>query len=387
MKRRLILRMTAVLMTAVILAVTIPYKTSYAKTTGEKLNEAQREQERMKGEVAETQKEKEELTEKKGALNKELNNFNSQLDVIVANINDLDERITKKEAEIAATQEALAEAIEVETTQYQSMKKRIQFMYEDSRSLYLEIMFKAKSFSNFITLSNYIDSLADYDKMKLDEYEAIRISVEELEAKLQGEKEELDGLMAEAEAEKASMMDVISDTQSSISKYSDLIEDVEAELLKKEAELEAQRNTVEALQKQLEEELRLTALANASAWRDISEVSFSENDRYLLAVLIYCEAGGEPYEGQLAVGAVVINRILSSVYPNTMTGVIYQDWQFSPVKSGRFEQYLAIGKTTNSCYSAADAAMSGATNVGNALHFRTPLPGLNGIQIGNHVFY
>lgn len=380
-------RILAAVFVACILTATIPYSTAYAQTTSEKLKDAKKEKDRIENEVKNTQKEKDELSEKKSALNKELNNFNSQLDDIVAHINDLDEKIFNKEQEIAETEAALLEARSIETNQYESMKKRIQFMYEDSQSLYLEIMFKAKSFSNFITLSNYIDSLANYDKKKFEEYKAIRISIEELEAKLQSEKADLDNLKAEAEVEKANMMDVISSTQSSISKYSNLIDDVEKELLAKEAELEAQRNTVEALQKQLEEELRLTALANASYWRDISEVSFDSNDRYMLAVLIYCEAGGEPYEGQLAVGAVVINRILSSVYPDTMTGVIYQDWQFSPVKSGRFGNYLAIGKTTQSCYNAADAAMSGVTNVGNCLHFRTPIPGLNGVQIGNHVFY
>ena len=79
----------------------------------------------------------------------------------------------------------------------------------------------------------------------------------------------------------------------------------------------------------------MSKLAAKSYKRDISQVSFAEEDRYLLANLIYCEAGGEPYAGKLAVGAVVINRVLSSVYPDTVTGVIYQRSQFSPVASCR----------------------------------------------------
>jgi len=107
----------------------------------------------------------------------------------------------------------------------------------------------------------------------------------------------------------------------------------------------------------------------------------------LLANLIYCEAGGEPYEGQVAVGAVVINRVLSSVFPDTVVGVIYQKKQFSPVGSGRLALALANNKATPSCYQAADEAMSGKTNVGSCLFFRTPIPGLNGIRIGGHIFY
>ena len=109
--------------------------------------------------------------------------------------------------------------------------------------------------------------------------------------------------------------------------------------------------------------------------------------RYLLANLIYCEAGGEPYDGQLAVASVVINRVRSSVYPNTVVGVIYQNKQFSPVASGRLELALATNKATSRCYQAADEAMSGVTNVGNCVYFRTPVEGLTGINIGGHVFY
>ena len=133
--------------------------------------------------------------------------------------------------------------------------------------------------------------------------------------------------------------------------------------------------------------MRLSKLAAQSTWRDISEVTFADGDRYLLANLIYCEAGGEPYEGKVAVGAVVINRVLSSVYPDTVVGVIYQNKQFSPVASGRLALALADSKATAACYQAADEAMKGYSNVGNCVYFRTPVPGLSGISIGGHIFY
>ena len=86
----------------------------------------------------------------------------------------------------------------------------------------------------------------------------------------------------------------------------------------------------------------MTQLAAQSSWRDISQVQFADGDRYLLANLIYCEAGGEPYTGQVAVGSVVMNRVLSAVFPDTVVGVIYQRKQFSPVASGRLA--LALRK-------------------------------------------
>ena len=84
---------------------------------------------------------------------------------------------------------------------------------------------------------------------------------------------------------------------------------------------------------------------------------------------------------------MVMNRVLSSQFPDTVVGVIYQSGQFSPVASGRLDLALAADKATEKCYQAADAAMSGVTNVGNCVFFRTPIDGLTGINIGGHVFY
>ena len=152
-------------------------------------------------------------------------------------------------------------------------------------------------------------------------------------------------------------------------------------------EIKKKEEDLEYLKKKLAEEIAMSQAAANGTWRDISEVSFAEGDRRLLANLIYCEAGGEPYEGQVAVGSVVINRVLSSKYPDTVVGVIYQSGQFSPVASGRLDLALATDKATDSCYRAADAAMSGISNVGNCVYFRTPIEGLTGINIGGHVFY
>ena len=129
------------------------------------------------------------------------------------------------------------------------------------------------------------------------------------------------------------------------------------------------------------------AAVQAAQQAVIAQAGVSPQDVDLLAALIQCEAGGEPYDGQLAVASVVINRVRSSVYPNTVVGVIYQNKQFSPVASGRLELALATNKATSRCYQAADEAMSGVTNVGNCVYFRTPVEGLTGINIGGHVFY
>lgn len=115
-------------------------------------------------------------------------------------------------------------------------------------------------------------------------------------------------------------------------------------------------------------------------------VSASTSDTQLLAAIIQCEAGGEPYAGQLAVGAVVMNRVKSGSFPNSISGVVYQSGQFSPAASGKLARVLSSGKISSSCYQAAAEALSGADNTGGAKYFHAGTSG-SGTVIGTQIFY
>ena len=367
--------------------VSVPTGIVYATSTQEKLNQAQEEQKQTQSQLNETKENLEGLKEEKNNLEGKLADLNNKLTTVSNNLNDLEDQIASKQTEIEETEKELAEAKETEEYQYESMKARIRFMYERSDYALLETLLGSGSLAEALNKADYVEQVAAYDRQKLKEYEATRIKIQEEEAKLKKEKEELDELHVQVKAEKKKYNSYVNQTASEIKMTSSQISDAEAQALAYEAQIKEQEANIEYLKKKLAEEQALSKLAAQSSWRDISEVQFEENDRYLLANLIYCEAGGEPYAGQLAVGAVVINRVLSSVYPNTMTGVIYQKYQFSPVGSGRLAIALSQNKATASCYKAADEAMAGQTNVGNCVYFRTPIPGLTGIQIGGHIFY
>ena len=121
--------------------------------------------------------------------------------------------------------------------------------------------------------------------------------------------------------------------------------------------------------------------------KGIPDIVNSSPDLALIAAIVECEAGNEPEEGKIAVANVVLNRVASSRYPNSVAEVLYQKYQFTPVSSGRFVIVLSRGAST-SCVSAAQAAMSGTQAVGSdILHFRSATNGLSGTVIGNHVFY
>lgn len=374
-------------LTMVITLVSVPTGIVYATSTQEKLNQAQEDKKQTQSQLNETKENLEGLKEEKNNLEGKLADLNEKLTVVSNNLNDLEAQIEQKQIEIEETEEELAEAKKTEEHQYESMKARIRFMYERSDYALLETLLGSGSLAEALNKADYVEQVAAYDRQKLEEYEATRIKIQEEEAKLKKEKEDLDELHAQVKAEKRKYNSYVNQTSSEIKMTASQISDAEAKALAYEAQIKEQEANIEYLKKKLAEEQALSKLAAQSKWRDISEVQFEENDRYLLANLIYCEAGGEPYAGQVAVGAVVINRVLSSVYPNTVTGVIYQKYQFSPVGSGRLAIALSQNKATASCYKAADEAMAGQTNVGNCVYFRTPIPGLTGIQIGGHIFY
>ncbi len=125
---------------------------------------------------------------------------------------------------------------------------------------------------------------------------------------------------------------------------------------------------------------------SADTWADDSadtSSSYSDSDLDLLAALIYCEAGNQSAEGKIAVGQVVMNRVASSSFANSIHDVIYESGQFTPASTGWLDS--VIGSAPQDCYDAAAAALNGEGTVGDALYFNTGSG--KGQKIGDHQFY
>lgn len=157
---------------------------------------------------------------------------------------------------------------------------------------------------------------------------------------------------------------------------------VEVEFLVDHGETVAQVQQREEEERQAQEE---AAEKKREAEAQKAKAMASADD-VLLAALIQCEAGDEPYEGQVAVGAVVMNRVKSPAYPNTIRDVIFASGQFTPAGSGQLARLLTAGNVKASCLQAAREAIGGASPIGGATHFRRA-GGREGIVIGNHVFW
>lgn len=365
----------------------VPFTSHATSSTRQEIADKENEKDQIEDQIDASKQEISGLKGEQKNLRQQLSELNEQLTAVSDHLAELEVQIRDKEQEIADTTQALAEAREREAWQYDCMEKRIQYAYERGQESLLEIFFSWDSFSRYLNLSTYTESIAAADDDMLDQIIETREFIESEETRLQQEKEALDYLKIQAEADKSRVSGLISQTSNRMADYADQIDHAEEEARAYEANLKKVEEDLEALKLKLQQEIAMSQRAANATWRNISEVTFADADLQLLANLIYCEAGGEPYEGKLAVGAVVINRMLSSVYPDTMVGVIYQRRQFSPVGSGRLELALTNNKATADCYRAAEEAMSGMSNVGNCVYFRTPIEGLTGISIGGHIFY
>ena len=301
------------------------------------------------------------------------------------------------------------------------MKKRIRFMYENSMDSMLTSILESGSISEALRRAEYFQSVVSYDRDKLEEYKAITRKIAQAKKQLVSEKKALDALeeeqkvqLSEIDAAVHALKDRLGVKLAQIRSSQTLREKYAQELSRQkayEAELERQkaeedrkrqeeiRRQKEELARQREEEKRQREeqqRQQAKQSEDSGSVSgttdssnsapaVGSGDLELLATIIYCEAGNQSYEGKLAVGSVIMNRVASRSFPNSISGVIYQSGQFSPVASGRFAVVLARG-ASSSCTQAASAALSGSTNV-NFLYFCRASSGVEGTVIGNHVFY
>lgn len=111
---------------------------------------------------------------------------------------------------------------------------------------------------------------------------------------------------------------------------------------------------------------------------DIEEENSLSEDEILLAQIVFAEAGNQPFEGQVAVAATVLNRINSSIYPNTVRGVIFQKEQFSPVKNGKiYAGGKVVTNVPESCVQAAMQALAGDDPTEELLRQEAARLGLN----------
>ena len=197
---------------------------------------------------------KQSLEKSKADLSQYVSELDAQVVSIEEKIEDLKGQITVKEAEIEQAKEDLAEAIEIKDYQYECMKKRVQALYEQGDSFYLELLLKSKGLGDFLNQMDYIEDLSKYDDRMFKEYEETVDYVTICEAELEEEEELLQATKKAAEDEQAAVEELISQKEAEIAAVQDEIVDQERAIREYEAEIAEQNATISELERIVAEE-------------------------------------------------------------------------------------------------------------------------------------
>ena len=201
-----------------------------------------------------------ELENTKSSLKSYIAKLDSEANALAAKIRQLEEEIEAKKAKIAETEEELAEAERVARKQYEDMKTRIQYLYENGTTSYLELLLTADSIGDFLNKSTYAVQMSQYDRNMLNEYIAQKEKIADTKEILEQEEEELELLAEAAEEEKKTIDSLIQTKTAQIQSYQSQIDSQTSEAADYQKDLEEQ----EKLLNQIEEQIAAAALANAS---------------------------------------------------------------------------------------------------------------------------
>lgn len=251
------IRRIAALGLILVLAAGIPIQASSASTekvtedaaSTKSLQEAQDEKAQLEKALKEAQSTIEDLRDSKGDIESKVTELNQQLIDISARITDLENQLTAKSEDIQETKDELAGAKEREAQQYADMKVRIQFMYENGQTSYLEALLSSRNISEFLNSADYIAQIQSYDRQKLTEYQDTVESIVNLEAQLEQEYTDLEALKSTVESNKATVAAMMRQKESELADISGDIEDAQSDADYYAAELQAQEELIAAIKR------------------------------------------------------------------------------------------------------------------------------------------
>lgn len=212
------------------------------------LSEAQQEKKTLENDL---QKAKELIDSLKGSkedIQSEVEKLDKQLNEISGKVKELESRLSKKRQEIADTESALNKAKEQEKKQYRNMKKRIQFMYENGQTSYVEMLLSADSFTDFLNAVEYITQISQYDRKMLKEYQNMQVTIADTQKTLETDYASLQSLQAKVQEEKQAVVALESAKKGELNDIADDLTDAQTVAKAYEAEIQAQNEVIAQIQ-------------------------------------------------------------------------------------------------------------------------------------------
>lgn len=215
----------------------------------------------IKSDIRNTKKKISDLENSKSDLETYISGLDQEANALAKQIDKLNQEIEAKKEEISAAEVKLEEAEATAARQYEDMKKRIQYLYENGNPSYLELLLTSESMAEFLNKSSYAEQMTAYDRNMLEEYIAQKQAVEEKKKELESEKEELDA-MADAASEQKKTVDALIRTKTDqIQSYQDQIDSESSNAEEYKADLAKQQKLLD----QIEQQIAAAAAANAQA--------------------------------------------------------------------------------------------------------------------------
>lgn len=248
----------------------------YASATQKKITEAEQQKTETQSNLNASQDKISSLEAKKGDLEGYLTELNQQLTDLSKNLSDLQEKSDAKQAELQQIEGELDDAKARREEQYESMKLRIQYMYENGNDSYMTMLTEAKDFTDFLNKAENIMQLTKYDRKMLDLYKETQQEIEDKEAGVKKEQEALEELKQESMDKQAEVSDLVRNTSKQIDTYSSQIDSEQSaakELLEK---VNSQEAVIDSLMKQQKDEEAAAALAAQKAQEEAARKAAQE---------------------------------------------------------------------------------------------------------------
>lgn len=305
-------------------------------------------------------------TELSGAINE----LNGQISTVTSEITSAQEKISSVQSDIdtlTAEIEVTKKRLEKQRT---SMQKRIQYMYENNSKSQLVALLESGTISEFLKRLEYLSQITSYDQNAIDDYAKSKAELEEKYEELSAKESELSEYEGALQAKNNELGTLVSRANVALDTTNTQLQTSKQMEAALEQELASAREYEKQIQAQYEAaQVELAKRLAGESGGYSGGYSTTDEETLLLAALIQAEAANQGSAGRLAVGSVVMNRVSSSKFPNSIPGVIYANNQFAPVASGRVAMILAQGPNS-ACQRAAADAIAGSTNT-DALFFCT----------------
>ena len=236
--------LSAVMVLLLCITMTVQASSNKQNVGSSELSSAQKELNELKEQLDKAEDLVNDLENSQDNVKKKISDLNKSMIMISNKIKELETMLLEKNQQIEETKEELAEAQKTADKQYEDMKIRIQYMYENGQTSYLEQFLNAESLSDFLNAAEYINQIQQYDRQKLDEYKDTVAQIEAFELQLEDERTELEALKSDVEREKEHVSTVIAKRENELANIkadlSDAMDD--AEML--EAEVAAQEEVI-----------------------------------------------------------------------------------------------------------------------------------------------